>query len=167
MDVAPDTPFQLRFRRLQSLRRRPRRSADCGGAIETRLVTPAPAVAEDLPADYVDHVQAELECESCATTTRCPVSLTLLAHPAVVSLYHEHDRAVDERPIWNVGSEWAEAVLSDDPLAVRVVVELNGDTLALYVDESLEVVDVQRASADHSRTDATAGSTESPASSHT
>ena len=118
---------------------------DCGGPVDARLVEPSADVADELPPEHADHVQAELECGSCGTTTRSPVSLTLLDHSAVVSFYRDRGREVDDRPIWNVGSEWAEAVLSEDPLAVRVVVELEGDVLALYVDESLSVVDVQRA----------------------
>lgn len=118
---------------------------ECGGEIAARLVAPSADVADELPPEHADHVQAELECDCCGATTRCPVSLTLLDHSAVVSFYREHGREVDDRPIWNVGSEWAEAVLSEDPLAVRVVVELEGDVLALYVDDALTVVDVQRA----------------------
>ncbi|AEH37372.1 DUF7351 domain-containing protein [Halopiger xanaduensis] len=121
---------------------------DCGGSVVGRLVEPSPDVADELPSEHADHVQAELECESCGTTTRCPVSLTLLDHSAVVSFYRDRGREVDDRPIWNVGSEWAEAVLSEDPFAVRVVVELEGDVLALYVDETLSVVDVQRSTND-------------------
>lgn len=121
---------------------------DCGGTVAGRLVEPSPDVAAELPSEHAEHVQAELECESCGTTTRCPVSLTLLDHAAVVTFYRDHGREVDDRPIWNVGAEWAEAVLSEDPFAVRVVVELEGDVLALYVDEGLSVADVQQATND-------------------
>ncbi|RKD97641.1 DUF7351 domain-containing protein [Halopiger aswanensis] len=121
---------------------------DCGGTVAARLVEPSEDVQDELPAEHADHVQAELECESCGTTTRCPVSLTLLDHSAVVAFYRDHGREVDDRPIWNVGAEWAEAVLSEDPFAVRIVVEFEADVLALYVDETLSVVDVQRSTTD-------------------
>ncbi|WP_440764317.1 DUF7351 domain-containing protein [Natronorubrum sp. DTA7] len=119
--------------------------AECAGAVDTRLETPSAAVADELPSEHADHVQAVLECSTCGTEARCPVTLALLEHPAIVSFYHEHDRDVRERPIWNVGHEWAETVLSEDPLAVRVAVELEDAVLALYVDDGLDVVDVQRA----------------------
>ncbi|WP_440771717.1 DUF7351 domain-containing protein [Natronorubrum sp. DTA28] len=119
---------------------------ECAGTVDTRLGTPSPAVADELPTEHTDHVQAVLECSTCGTEARCPVTLALLEHPAIVSFYHEHDRDVRERPIWNVGHEWAETVLSEDPLAVRVVVELEDAVLALYVDDGLDVVDVQRSS---------------------
>ncbi|WP_436344457.1 DUF7351 domain-containing protein [Natronorubrum sp. FCH18a] len=119
---------------------------ECAGTVDTRLGAPSAAVADELPAEHTDHVQAVLECSTCGTEARCPVTLALLEHADVVSFYRDHDRDVGDRPIWNVGHEWAETVLSDDPLAVRVVVELEDDVLALYVDEGLDVVDVQRAS---------------------
>ena len=119
---------------------------ECAGDVNTRLGRPSAAVADELPADHADHVQAVLECATCGTEARCPVTLALLEQPAIVSFYHEHDRDVGDCPIWNVGHEWAETVLSEDPLAVRVVVELEDDLLALYVDEGLDVVDVQRSS---------------------
>ncbi|WP_247001796.1 Lar family restriction alleviation protein [Halosolutus gelatinilyticus] len=118
---------------------------DCSGAVTAGLVTPSADVADALPEELATHVQAEFECGSCGTAVRCPVSLALLEHPAIVSFYHERGEAVRDRPIWNVGHEWAERVLSEEPLAVRVVVELDSDVLALYVDERLTVVDVQRA----------------------
>ncbi|WP_121741170.1 DUF7351 domain-containing protein [Natronorubrum halophilum] len=118
----------------------------CAGAVTARVDTPSSAVADELPADHMGHVQAVLECSTCGTEARCPVTLALLEHAAVVSFYRDHDRDVGDRPIWNVGHEWAETVLSEDPLAVRVVVELEDDVLALYVNERLEVVDVQRSS---------------------
>ncbi|APW98563.1 ArsR family transcriptional regulator [Halobiforma lacisalsi AJ5] len=121
---------------------------DCSGDVSGRLVTPSTTVADELPSEYDDHVQAEFSCHGCGIELRCPVTLAVLDHPSVVSFYHEHGEDVSERPIWNVGHEWTETTLSEEPLAVRVVTELEGDVLALYVDEHASVVDVQRSSAD-------------------
>ncbi|ADD04103.1 HTH domain protein [Natrialba magadii ATCC 43099] len=118
----------------------------CSGEVDARLVRPSPATDDLLPAEHATHLQAEFTCSCCGTTLRSPVALSLLSHPAVVSFYYEHGQAVSERPLWNIGHEWAETVLSEDPLAVRVVVELEDDVLALYVDERLTVVETQRAS---------------------
>lgn len=118
---------------------------ECSGDVDTTLV-PTSAVVEDvLPEELTDHVQASFECQQCGHDLRTPVTLTLLQHPAVVSFYYDHGQDVRDRPIWNVGHEWSESVLSTDPLCIRVVVELEGDVLALYVDSSLRVVEVQRA----------------------
>ncbi|WP_265107780.1 DUF7351 domain-containing protein [Halosolutus halophilus] len=121
---------------------------ECSGDVTARLVTPATAVADELPAELTDHVQAEFECGCCGTEVRCPVTLALLDHPAIVSFYHEHGQDVRNRPIWNVGHEWSETILSEEPLAVRVTATLGDDVLALYVGAGVDVVDVQRSAAD-------------------
>jgi hypothetical protein len=76
------------------------------------------------------------------------VTLATLSHPAVVSFFHDHGVDLDERPIWNVGPEWAERVVSTDPLAVRVSATLDGETLALYLGRDLTVVHTDRTGGD-------------------
>jgi hypothetical protein len=120
---------------------------ECSGDVRSSLVTPTDDVADELPEELVEHAQAAFECRQCGHDVRCPVTLALLEHPAVVSFYYDHGYDVRDRPIWNVGHEWAETVLSDDPWCVRVVTELEDDVLALYVDETVDVVEVQRTSA--------------------
>jgi hypothetical protein len=91
-----------------------------------------------------DRVQATFECGACGYATRTPVTLSLLYHPAVVSFYHDHGVDVRERPLWSVGSEWRETLLSEDPWAVAVSTELDDELLELYVDRSASVVDYRR-----------------------
>lgn len=83
-------------------------------------------------------------CADCDFRVRTPVSLSVLDHPEVVAFFREHDRSVRDRPLWNLGPEWAETVLSPDPPAVRVSVRLDGDELRLLVGEGPTVVDVGR-----------------------
>lgn len=126
------------------------RCPECGGRVEREVVpagdsrdgSAARADAEDHTDP--DRVQATFSCGQCGHGLRAPVTLAVMDHPAVVAFYHDHGRTPDDRPIWNVGSEWAESVLSRDPLCVRVVADLAGDTLALYVDRNLSVQEVQR-----------------------
>lgn len=117
---------------------------ECSGRVEGHLVSPTEDVEDRLPEPMTDHLQAAFGCRQCGHGARCPVTLALLEHPAVVSFYREHDRSVRECPIWNVGDEWHETVLSEDPLCVRVVVELEGELLALYVDGAVQVREIQR-----------------------
>lgn len=72
------------------------------------------------------------------------MTLAVRDHPAVVALYYDHTLDVRERPLWNVGSEWHETVLSTDPLAVRVTTEVGNERLALYVGRDLSVLHVER-----------------------
>jgi hypothetical protein len=88
-------------------------------------------------------VPARFECETCGTTMRCPVTLTVLDHPAVVSLFRDHGRDVGNRPIWNVGPEWGERVVSRDPWCIVVSVALDGEALFLYVAGDGTVVDAR------------------------
>jgi len=85
-----------------------------------------------------------LTCAACGYELRVPVTLSLLDDPAVVAFYREHGIDVGDRPVWNVGREWRERVLSTDPWAVRVSTVLDGDGLALFVAGDGRVVDTER-----------------------
>ncbi|MFC7195658.1 hypothetical protein ACFQL4_15200 [Halosimplex aquaticum] len=153
---------------------------DCAGSVSVGV---EPASIDDLPSrDEAGHVpvQTAFECEACGAALRCPVALTLLDHPAVVSFYHDHARDVRDRPIWNVGSEWRERVVSRDPWCVVVSVRLDGDDLVCYVAGDGSVVDHRRTGHDDSNGtgsasdpesigegDAESGSERSPGGDHT
>jgi transcription elongation factor Elf1 len=123
---------------------------ECGGAVsatvelvgdgETDDVRPDDSGASDAP----PLARASLDCGTCGYALRCPVTVALLDHPAVVAFAHDHGVALDERPIWNVGPEWAERVVSTDPLAVRVTLELEDELLSLFVGRDLTVVHEER-----------------------
>jgi transcription elongation factor Elf1 len=116
---------------------------ECGGAVSSavRPVSP-PGVAKDDDEGVLVH----LDCDGCGYRVRVPVTMTVLDHPAVVSLYNDHGVDVRERPVWNVGDEWRETLLSTDPLAVRVSTALGDDELSLYVDGTASVVHTERGS---------------------
>jgi DNA-binding transcriptional ArsR family regulator len=105
---------------------------ECGGAVE--------AAVEPVASGDASVVEAALTCRSCGYQLRCPVTLAVRDHPAVVSLYHEAGEDMRERPVWNVGSEWRERVISTDPLAVRVSTQVGETVLSLYVGRDLTVV---------------------------
>jgi len=126
---------------------------ECAGTISGRVERVVDEVAEDRRTDGPtrddsgdEHVpiQAVYECRACGADLRCPVALTLLDHPAVVAFYHDHDRDVRDHPIWNVGSEWRERVVSRDPWCIVVSVRLDGDDLVCYVAGDGRVVDHHR-----------------------
>ncbi|WP_247729342.1 DUF7351 domain-containing protein [Halovivax limisalsi] len=120
---------------------------ECSGRVERAVEVVAPDRLDDafLDAEGVpDPVQAAFACEHCGYDLQCPVAHTLLSHPAVVSFFHDHDAAVAARPIWNVGPEWSETPLSHDPIAVRVAVTLEDETLECYVDGAGDVVETRR-----------------------
>jgi hypothetical protein len=100
---------------------------------------------------------ANVDCTACGYALGCPVTLTTLSRPAVVSFFHDHGVDLRDRPIWNVGPEWRERVVSTDPLAVRVSATLDGETLALYLGRDLSVVHTDRAGGDDEATTADTG----------
>ncbi|QPV62270.1 helix-turn-helix transcriptional regulator [Halosimplex litoreum] len=132
---------------------------ECAGPVSTRI---EPVAGCDSEGDQRDErvsderrgndeyvpVQAVYGCETCGADLRCPIALTLLDHPAVVAFYHDHDSDVRDRPIWNVGSEWRERVVSRDPWCIVVSVRLDGDDLVCYVAGDGRVVDHRRESHD-------------------
>ncbi|WP_121821599.1 winged helix-turn-helix domain-containing protein [Halostella salina] len=107
---------------------------ECGGAVDAEAEAagdPGPAVAT-------------FTCEACGARLRCPVTLATLNHPAVVAFYHDHGRDVRDRPLWNVGDEWRERVVSEEPWCVRVTTRLDDEELQLFVARDATVVEHRR-----------------------
>jgi len=140
---------------------------ECAGTVSTRIEPVAGCDGERdergerEPDGHREHdeyvpVQAVHDCETCGADLRCPVALTLLDHPAVVAFYHDHERDVRDRPIWNVGSEWHERVISRDPWCIVVSVRLDDEDLVCYVAGDGRVVDHHRESHDDGPTESRA-----------
>jgi len=125
---------------------------ECGGKVAARIEAATPRlVPGDGSTDGTSgpgRALCRLACEACGYVLTIPVTLAVLDHPAVVAFYHEHGVDVGTRPVWNVGSEWRERVLSTDPWAVRVSTVLDGDGLTLFVAGDARVVDTERFDAD-------------------
>lgn len=84
-------------------------------------------------------------CEICPFALRVPVTLSIVEHSEVLAFYREHDRDIRNRPIWNLGPEWRESVLSTDPWAVRITTRLDNEELRLLVGDGPTVVQTERA----------------------
>lgn len=130
----------------------------CGGKVQAR-VEPVDE-ADDSEADEPRPVTARYACEGCGDRLRCPVALTVFDQPSVVAFYHDHDEDVTDRPVWNVGGEWRETLLSTDPLAVRVTTRLDDEELVLYVARDGSVVEHQRRTVETATPETGAGDAE-------
>lgn len=129
---------------------------ECGGPVET--VAELVDDADDTPSEHQKRepdgeddrpvARARMTCDACGYRLHCPVTLTLLEEPAVVAAFHGAGIDLAERPLWNVGSEWRERVVSTDPLAVRVTARVDDTELACFVARDLSVVYTDHASAD-------------------
>lgn len=129
---------------------------ECSGRVAGRVETPPDETGgasgtDDGETTPAERVLAVFECVTCGHGVRTPVTLSLLSHPAVVAFYHDHGEDVRERPLWNVGSEWREAVVSREPLAVVVSTRLDDELLELYVGGDASVVEHRRRPADGDR----------------
>ena len=110
---------------------------DCGGA---SAATVELADGNERGSDEADddewppgEVQLSLECNACGAGLTCPVTAGVLDHPAVVSFYRDHGAEVSERPLWNVGPEWRERLVSTDPWCMLVSTRLDDELLELYL----------------------------------
>jgi len=121
---------------------------NCAGPVDRTIVTSKGTPTEPVRNTGGDsdprRVQADFTCETCGMTLQCPVALTVLSHPVVVSFYHDHGEDVRARPIWNVGPEWRECLISSDPWCVGVSTRLDDESMFLYLDRDGSVVDHRR-----------------------
>ncbi|QLH80716.1 winged helix-turn-helix domain-containing protein [Halosimplex pelagicum] len=80
-----------------------------------------------------------VRCETCGGRLVGPVGFCLLVDPAVAAFYRRHDRPLDALHVWEpafVADDDTVEVVERDPLRVAVEVTLDGDRLAVTVDES-------------------------------
>jgi hypothetical protein len=132
---------------------------ECGGPVETAAellgeeahpgekgATEAPLSEETATDSPV--ARARMACTACGYRLRCPVTLTVLDEPAVVAAFHAVGVDLSTRPLWNVGPEWGERVVSTDPLAVRVTAHVGDTDLACFVGRDLSVVYTDQGSPD-------------------
>lgn len=86
------------------------------------------------------------ECPECGPLGGSHVGSVLLTHPAVVSFYWDHDIDPRNHRFWEfsfIGDE-AVTVFDEEPLELRIDLELDGDTLAVRIDDDAYVIDTKR-----------------------
>ena len=117
---------------------------DCGGAVASSIRRAASELLEDAS----ERPLVRMTCSGCGLQLACPGTLTVLDHPAVVSFYRDHGEDVGDRPLWNVGTEWRETVVSDDPWCVLVSTRLDDEVLDVYLDGDGGVAATRRSELD-------------------
>jgi len=117
----------------------------CGGRMGASLVRTGDLEPYGMD-EYGIEAMADYECDRCGYRFSGVLGYALLAHPTVTAFYHDHGIDVLEKPIWTF--DWPElgeaTVVSDDPLRAETSITLGDETLALVVDESLDVVEERR-----------------------
>ncbi|WP_246308356.1 winged helix-turn-helix domain-containing protein [Halosimplex rubrum] len=105
----------------------------CSAPVDPRI-----AVEGD-DAEPIDPPGLRVRCETCGGRLVGPVGFCLLVDPAVAAFYRRHDRPLDACHVWEpafVADDGTVDVVERDPLRVAVEVTLDGDRLAVTVDES-------------------------------
>ncbi|MFC6993577.1 winged helix-turn-helix domain-containing protein [Haladaptatus sp. GCM10025707] len=90
------------------------------------------------------------ECEHCDVWYYLTMGETLLFEPAVVEFFRDHGRDLFAEPLWTLpwcvpasSREYA-TIVTTDPLRVTVRILLDDETLAVTIDEKLQVEDTTR-----------------------
>lgn len=83
-------------------------------------------------------------CRQCKAVARGPLTIAILAHPAVTAFYYDHG-IVHQFASWETfqrAQRVEEEILETAPLRVRITVPCEKARLRLTLDETLDVVDV-------------------------
>lgn len=91
-----------------------------------------------------------MECEHCRYSRRAVVWFAALNHPAVVAFYHEHglDEKIPFRKLTWDNARFVRGVtgtvVETDPYRFRVTISIEEDAMVILLNESLDVLDVER-----------------------
>lgn len=89
--------------------------------------------------------EVETQCHRCGIRLEVPIVRRLVQHPTVAMFYHDHAIDVQKRPLW--APEFYDAVevsRAPDSEQLQVQVELEGETLTATLDDSLDILELQR-----------------------
>lgn len=125
---------------------------NCIGVMAGRLV-------EDLA--FVDESAAgiQFDCERCGDSLLLGVNAYLLTRSDVVAFYHGHGYDVRERRLWNLPCQRDDdlVVESSDPLVVRSTLDIDGDRLAVTLEDDLTIAEIDDTRIDGDRSGSGAG----------
>lgn len=95
-------------------------------------------------------IRAMYECDACKELVGFPPPIAVGTHPAVVSFYYDYGIRIgditDPESVKRTHYYMQEAeteLVSEDPPLVRITITHDGDTLALTLDETLSVLEVE------------------------
>ena len=120
---------------------------DCSGEVEQSLdscSTHDPREGGGCPQCNRQHaIEVAEVCHRCKSVARGPLTIAILAHPAVTSFYYDH--GIEHRfaswETFRLAQTVEEELLETDPLRVRVTIPCGDDRLRLTLDEPLSVVE--------------------------
>ncbi|WP_235853528.1 winged helix-turn-helix domain-containing protein [Halosimplex salinum] len=111
----------------------------CSGPVDPAVVAGSDDTDPDADADGEEpSPRLRVRCDTCGARLVGPVGFCLLVDPAVAAFYRRHDRPLDELHVWEPAFVDGDAVsvADTDPVRIDVDVSLDGDALAVSVDDS-------------------------------
>jgi DNA-binding transcriptional ArsR family regulator len=109
-------------------------------------VDPEELAEADPEGRYADFPMVEYDCGQCGATVTGDLGGALLDQPPVVAFHYDHGIDVRDRPFWDFSALTNERawIRERDPLRAVVTYPADDEELALVVDDSLDVLDVER-----------------------
>ena len=120
--------------------------AACEGRVDPRIGTFDELASIDSPPEFDENVLVVYDCDRCGAGTQVNLATIMLEHPVVAGFHYEYGIDVTTIPVWRLGTvdEEPESVLLEDGSLASVTYAVDDGRIAVTVDESLEVVDVDR-----------------------
>lgn len=124
---------------------------DCSGTITTTMLICGAHDSQDLTicehCDRVHKIVARFVCDICKSSMETGVWNTILTEIPVIAFFHEHGldvKTLEDELAYGTLFDAIEAVTvhSEEPLEIKVTVELGGDRLVVIIDEETSVLDV-------------------------
>ena len=85
-------------------------------------------------------------CHQCKSVSRGPLTIAILAHPAVTAFYHDHgiEHQFASWETFRRAQTVEEEILAEDPLCISLTIPCGDEELQLCLDDELDVVEVTR-----------------------
>jgi DNA-directed RNA polymerase subunit RPC12/RpoP len=114
----------------------------CHGRVDATLT----ALSDEESVAYRPTLDVRFECRNCGDRTSLNVGATLMDHPAVTSFLFDAGIDLRESYVWELVSllDPDESIVGEDPPRLKLAVQLDGESIALWLDESATVVDYER-----------------------
>lgn len=120
---------------------------DCSSAVDQSLdicESHEPRDQSGCPDCHRQHlIEVGEVCHQCKSVARGPLSIAILAHPAVAAFYYDHgiEHLFASWETFRHAQSVEEEILETDPLRIRLTVPCENDRLRLTLDETLSVVE--------------------------
>ena len=120
--------------------------AACEGRVSPQIGTFGELGTIDPPPGFDENVVVVYDCDRCGAGTQVNLATIVLEHPVVAGFYYEFGTDVTTIPVWQLGTVDGkpQSTLLEDSSRASVTYAVEDARLTVTVDESLEVVDVDR-----------------------